>query len=62
MFVYSDYQEDFQPVMYGYKLANEIPVGKATAMLKEVEEELSKKVKVTNPILSSHIEKLFSIS
>ncbi|GFU02843.1 n-alpha-acetyltransferase 35, NatC auxiliary subunit [Nephila pilipes] len=38
-------EEDFQPVMYGYKLANDIPVGKATAMLKEVEEELLKKVK-----------------
>ncbi|KAF8768223.1 N-alpha-acetyltransferase 35 like protein [Argiope bruennichi] len=40
-------EEDFQPVMYGYKLANDIPVGKATAMLKEVEEELLKKVKLT---------------
>ncbi|KAG8181137.1 hypothetical protein JTE90_002497 [Oedothorax gibbosus] len=42
-------EEDFQPVMYGYKLCNDIPVVKATAMLKEVEEELSKKSKVTRP-------------
>ncbi|KFM79599.1 N-alpha-acetyltransferase 35, NatC auxiliary subunit, partial [Stegodyphus mimosarum] len=40
-------EEDFQPVMYGYKLANEVPEGKATAMMKEVEEELLKKVKLT---------------
>lgn len=40
-------EEDFQPVMYGYKLANDIPEGKASAMLKEVEDELQKKVKHT---------------
>ncbi|XP_042909668.1 N-alpha-acetyltransferase 35, NatC auxiliary subunit isoform X2 [Parasteatoda tepidariorum] len=40
-------EEDFQPVMYGYKLANEIPIGKATTMMKEVEDELQKKVKIT---------------
>lgn len=40
-------EEDFQPVMYGYKLANDVPEGKASAMMKEVEDELHKKVKLT---------------
>ncbi|XP_054724414.1 N-alpha-acetyltransferase 35, NatC auxiliary subunit-like [Uloborus diversus] len=40
-------EEDFQPVVYGYKLANDVTEGKATAMMKEVEEELLKKVKLT---------------
>lgn len=44
-------QEDFQPVMYGYKLANDVPEGKASAMMKEVEDELQKRVKVCSRCL-----------
>lgn len=40
-------EEDFQPVVYGYKLANDITEAQATSMMKEVEEELQRKVKMT---------------
>lgn len=42
-FVYED--EDFQPMTYGYKLKPDVSELKAVAMLKEVEDELQKKIR-----------------
>lgn len=38
-------EEDFQPMMYGYKLKPDITETRAVGLLKEVEEELEKKMK-----------------
>ncbi len=38
-------EEDFQPIVYGYQLASDINDSKACAMIREVEDELCKKVK-----------------
>lgn len=40
-------EEDFQPVIYGYKLANDVTDIRAAGMMREVEEELQRKVKMT---------------
>ncbi|CAN7948671.1 unnamed protein product [Ixodes pacificus] len=40
-------EEDFQPVVYGYKLACDVTEVRAAGMMKEVEEELSRRVKST---------------
>lgn len=40
-------EEDFQPFIYGYKLANDISEWETTGMLRQVEDELQRKVKVT---------------
>lgn len=40
-------EEDFQPVVYGYKLACDVTDVRAAGMMKEVEDELSRKVKST---------------
>ncbi|GAB6018981.1 hypothetical protein CHUAL_013993 [Chamberlinius hualienensis] len=40
-------EEDFQPVVYGYQLANDVFDAKAAGMMKEVEDELQRKVKNT---------------
>ncbi|KAL0278733.1 UNVERIFIED_CONTAM: hypothetical protein PYX00_000465 [Menopon gallinae] len=42
-FVYED--EDFQPMTYGYKLKPDVSESKAVSMLKEVEDELQKKMR-----------------
>lgn len=38
-------EEDFQPIVYGYQLACDVLDNKACAMLRDVEEELMKKIK-----------------
>ncbi|CAG2108905.1 unnamed protein product [Medioppia subpectinata] len=38
-------EEDFQPMVYGYQLATDLSDSKASSLMREVEEELSKKVK-----------------
>ncbi|KAK8774138.1 hypothetical protein V5799_011328 [Amblyomma americanum] len=40
-------EEDFQPVVYGFKLAWDVTEVRAAGMMKEIEDELSKKVKAT---------------
>lgn len=38
-------EEDFQPMMYGYKLKPDVSESRAIGMLKEVEDDLQKKVR-----------------
>lgn len=38
-------EEDFQPMMYGYKLKPDVSESRALGMLKEVEDELQKKMR-----------------
>ncbi|XP_076336394.1 N-alpha-acetyltransferase 35 isoform X2 [Tachypleus tridentatus] len=40
-------EEDFQPVVYGYKLADDVTNVRAAGMMREVEEDLQRKVKTT---------------
>ncbi|XP_013788956.2 N-alpha-acetyltransferase 35, NatC auxiliary subunit-like [Limulus polyphemus] len=40
-------EEDFQPVVYGYKLADDITNVRAAGMMREIEEDLQRKVKMT---------------
>ena len=42
-------EEDFQPLVYGFRLCSEISEQKALAALKECEEELMKEIKVLTP-------------
>jgi hypothetical protein len=48
-------EEDFQPVMYGYRLVPDVTDARAIGMLREVEDELGKKMKtVKSTILSQN--------
>lgn len=38
-------EEDFQPIVYGYQLANDLNESKASSLIRDVEDDLSKKVK-----------------
>lgn len=42
-------EEDFQPLVYGFRLCSEISEQKALAALKESEEELMKEIKALTP-------------
>lgn len=48
-------QEDFQSLTYGFNLASEVSDSRAIGMLKEVEDELFKMIKVplTHPLLDT---------
>ncbi|XP_057379154.1 N-alpha-acetyltransferase 35, NatC auxiliary subunit-like [Daphnia carinata] len=47
-------EEDFQPLVYGFRLASEIPELKALALIKESEEDLMKEIK--NSVSSASAE------
>ena len=49
-------EEDFQPIVYGYQLANDLNESKASSLIREIEEELSKKVKLFQRCDSTDIE------
>lgn len=56
-------EEDFQTMSYGYKLKPEVSESKAIAMLKDVEEDLQRKIRnktfnVTQGIVSTYLELL----
>ncbi|XP_071954055.1 N-alpha-acetyltransferase 35, NatC auxiliary subunit-like isoform X2 [Antedon mediterranea] len=42
-------EEDFQPLLYGFQLASNVTEMRVCGMLKEVEEEYNKKIKMTRP-------------
>lgn len=42
-------EEDFQPLVYGFRLASEVPELKALALIKESEEDLTKELKNITP-------------
>lgn len=42
-------EEDFQPLVYGFRLASEVPELKALALIKESEEDLMKEIKNITP-------------
>ncbi len=42
-------EEDFQPLVYGFRLASEIPELKALALIKESEDDLMKEIKNITP-------------
>ncbi len=42
-------EEDFQPLVYGFKLASDVPEAKALALIKESEEDLMKEIKNFSP-------------
>lgn len=44
-------QEDFQTMIYGFKLATDVTDARVIGMLKEVEEEVTRKVKVCSSII-----------
>ena len=46
-------EEDFQPLVYGFKLASEITEQKALALIKESEDDLMKEIKNSPPSDSS---------
>ncbi len=46
-------EEDFQPLVYGFKLASDVPEAKALALIKESEEDLMKEIKNFSPSSSS---------
>ena len=46
-------EEDFQPLVYGFKLASDVPEAKAFALIKESEEDLMKEIKNFAPSNSS---------
>ena len=46
-------EEDFQPLVYGFRLASDVPEAKALALIKESEEELMKEIKNFAPSNSS---------
>jgi indole-3-glycerol phosphate synthase len=46
-------EEDFQPLVYGFKLASDVPEAKALALIKESEEDLMKEIKKCSPSSSS---------
>jgi hypothetical protein len=46
-------EEDFQPVMYGYRLVPDVTETRALGMLREVEDELGKKMKVSKAAILS---------
>ncbi|KAI1301211.1 N-alpha-acetyltransferase 35, NatC auxiliary subunit [Halotydeus destructor] len=50
-------EEDFQPLLYGYRLQYEIPDSKATSMLREVDDELQKRIKSLQNTAPSAIDK-----
>jgi len=41
-------EEDFQTMSYGYKLKPEVSEAKSVALLKDVEDELYKKIRIKN--------------
>ncbi|KAL3227940.1 hypothetical protein MRX96_003877 [Rhipicephalus microplus] len=49
-------EEDFQPVVYGFKLAWDVTEVRAAGMMKEIEDELSKKVKATRAKLGEELD------
>ncbi|XP_054159610.1 N-alpha-acetyltransferase 35, NatC auxiliary subunit-like [Oppia nitens] len=49
-------EEDFQPVVYGYNLANDLSDSKACSIIREVDEELSKKTKLLQKSLDKNTE------
>ncbi len=59
-------EEDFQPLVYGFRLASDVPEAKALALIKESEEELMKEIKNFAPSNSSADEsqemKVYQIS
>jgi hypothetical protein len=46
-------EEDFQPVMYGYRLVPDVTDTRALGMLREVEDELGKKMKTLKSTILS---------
>jgi hypothetical protein len=46
-------EEDFQPLVYGFKLASDVPQAKDLALIKESEEDLMKEIKKCSPSSSS---------
>jgi len=50
-------EEDFQPVMYGYRLVPDVTETRALGMLREVEDELGKKMKASKAIILSQEQK-----
>lgn len=46
-------EEDFQPLVYGFRFATEIPESKALASIKESEDDLMKEIKTLTPSDSS---------
>lgn len=46
-------EEDFQPVMYGYRLVPDVTDTRAIGMLREVEDELGKKMKTLKSTILS---------
>ena len=50
-------QEDFQSMTYGFKMADQVTDMRATGMMKEVEDDLNRVLKVS--ILSGRQKRLF---
>ena len=48
-------QEDFQPMMYGFKTAPELTSTRVCGMMKEVEDELNRVIKVGHSAVLSNI-------
>ena len=59
-------EEDFQPLVYGFRLASDVPEAKALALIKESEEELMKEIKnfapSNSPADESQEMKVYQIS
>ena len=47
-------QEDFQPMTYGFKMASNVTDVRATGMMKEVEDELNRTIKVRQDTPGHH--------
>ncbi|CAG2162767.1 unnamed protein product [Oppiella nova] len=49
-------EEDFQPIVYGYQLASDLSDSKAASLMREVEDELFKKVKALQRVIDKTVE------
>lgn len=51
-------EEDFQPLVYGFRLASEVPEQKALAAIKESEEDILKEIKNKTPVNADESQEL----
>jgi len=55
-------EEDFQPLVYGFRLASEVPEQKALAAIKESEEDILKEIKNKTPVNANESQELMEMN